>query len=125
VKIDSPRKTLIMVIGLYKLWKVFKSQSVLPVELHSCLKITIHFAQHVLKTLMLIIMETNMDVAAVVTNYFFLTYLIFGLFQVSKFFNYLFFSFTLYNRIVSVDFVDFVLPIYKLPNPKLHPSLRY
>jgi len=25
VKIDSPRKTLIMVIGLYKLWKVFKS----------------------------------------------------------------------------------------------------
>jgi hypothetical protein len=80
VKIDCPRKTLIMVIGLYKLWKVFKSQSVLPVELHSCLKITIHFAQHVLKTPILIIMETNMAVAVVVTNYFFLTYLIYLVF---------------------------------------------
>jgi len=41
------------------------------VGLPLCLKIIVHFVLHVLRILVLIITEKNMDVAVVVTDYFF------------------------------------------------------
>ena len=48
-----------------------QKQSVVPVGLHSCPKIIVRFVLHVQKIQVPIIMELNMDVAVVVTNYFF------------------------------------------------------